>query len=94
MPTSRPAQGSRILGQSRTEGWWVVSAGEPRVYEGIWRAKNGARQEGWERPVLVTRARVPLTKRRRWGRKLFREVWKKGLVCFGEWSYGGDAAKA
>lgn len=46
----------------RAEGWWVVSAEEPRVYEGIWRAKNRARQEGWEGPVLVTRAGVPLTK--------------------------------
>ena len=25
----------------RAEGWWVVSAEEPRVYEGIWRAKTG-----------------------------------------------------
>lgn len=88
MPTSRPAQGSRILGQSRAEGWWVVSAEEPRVYEGIWRAKNGARQEGWERPVLVTRAGVPLTKRRRWGRKLFREVWKKGSSSKPCWDWG------
>ena len=58
----------------------MVSAGEPRVYEGIWRAKNGARQEGWERPVLVTRARVPLTKEEGGEENCFGRCGRRGTV--------------
>lgn len=58
----------------------MVSAEEPRVYEGIWRAKNRARQEGWERGQSWSQEQGAINQMKRWGRKLFGRCGRRGTV--------------